>query len=267
MAENGRRQIHPSRREKEMNKVLPLLAMLAAVPASSGEFKDCLKMSSGAISGGQTLDDLRDCQELARGQFQEKKAKKGLEPTAAELDRLDEHQREEARRLMAASKEVIVGPGASSTEADFGSKKGARSALKDGEALPAGSTPGKLGGVTAENLSRTDPKSAKDIQDLQNRLHAAAGDGKDGVTPAMADDVRRTLESAQGSVSPDMKQLLEATSKDGGKLTPETMKLLQKAGKSAKDGGMNLNIDPSTEKELLEHDFDQDKSAQPPGNL
>jgi hypothetical protein len=69
-----------------------------------------------------------------------------------------------------------------------------------------------------------------------------------------------------------MKDLLDAVVKDGGKLTPETMKKLQGAGRAAKGQGLDLNIDPKTEKDLLDHDFDSDKNAPPPppsdpGNL
>jgi hypothetical protein len=48
------------------------------------------------------------------------------------------------------------------------------------------------------------------------------------------------------------------------------MKLLQGAGKSAKGSGLDLNIDPAMEKDLLQHDFDADKPAfdsqQPPAS-
>ena len=64
-----------------------------------------------------------------------------------------------------------------------------------------------------------------------------------------------------------MQALLDAVTKDGGKLTPATMKLLQNAGREAKSEGLNLNIDKATEKELLEHDIDSDKPAAPPGDM
>ena len=115
-----------------------------------------------------------------------------------------------------------------------------------------------------------DAKSGASIAGLQKRLHAAAGDGKNGITPAMADDIRATLTQAQGSISPDMTVLLDAVQKDGGKLTPDTMKLLQGAGRGAKAEGLDLNIAPSTEKDIINHDFEADKpafnAAQPPAS-
>ena len=68
-----------------------------------------------------------------------------------------------------------------------------------------------------------------------------------------------------------MKDLLDSVQRDGGRLTPETMKKLQGAGKSAKSEGLQLNIDSGVEKLLLERDFDADKPAfdaqQPPGTM
>ena len=119
--------------------------------------------------------------------------------------------------------------------------------------------PGKLGGVSARNLARVDARSATAIQGLQERMHAAAGDGAGGITPAMADDVRATLLQAQGGISPEMSALLDATRRDGGKLTPETMTLLQGAGKEAKAAGLDLGIAPGVESDLLGHDFSKDK--------
>lgn len=245
-----------------MNAPLALLALLSATPSHAHRLPSCLKASTMT----QSLADLRDCQEESLEKFRVTKDAKGALPTQEDFDALDEKHRAEARRLMANSKEVIKGPSTEPSSApDLGSQKGAAPALKPGESLPAGAHPGQLGGVTPDDLSRADKKSAADIRALQDRLHAAAGDGGNGITPAMVDDIKQTLGGAQGSLSPDMQALLDAVSKDGGKLTPETMKLLQNAAKSAKGQGLNPNIDPNTEKGLLEHDFDSDKSA--PGGM
>jgi hypothetical protein len=106
--------------------------------------------------------------------------------------------------------------------------------------------------------------STKSDRGLGERLHAAAGDGKDGITPAMGRDIIDSLMKKQGFVSPDMKDLIDSTVRDGGKLTPETMKKLQGAGRAAKGAGLDLNINPGTEKDLLEHDFDKDKDESKP---
>lgn len=222
-----------------------LIALLAATSAFAHRLPDCLRTPSERASGTQSLADLRTCQDRVREDFRTKRDKKGALPTSADLDRLDEHQRAEARRLLAGSKEI----------------------LGDDEAGPVKSRPGKLGGVTGRDLSRTDAKAAKILSDLQARIHAAAGDGQDGITPAMAEDIKQTLASVQGLLSPQMQALLGAVAKDGGTLTLETMKLLQNAAKDAKSEGLDLNIDAKTEKDLLEHDFDSDKSAAPPGTM
>jgi len=253
-----------------MPVLLTLLTLLTATPAAAHRLPDCLKLSAGAVDRSQTLAELKECQEASWEKFRAKKDEKGALPTPADLDRLDDHQRAEARRLLAESREVLDGNarhGVLQDEPDFGSKKGAVSALKPGEAPPAGAHPGELGGVTEQDLSRVDEESAADIRALQARLHAAAGDGRHGIAPAMAEDIRKTLAESQDSLSPEMQALLDAVTKDGGKLTPATMKLLQNAGREAKSEGLNLNIDKATEKELLEHDIDSDKPAAPPGDM
>ena len=93
-----------------------------------------------------------------------------------------------------------------------------------------------------------------------------------GYATTLEDLFLSPLGGGQGFISPDMKDLLDSVVRDGGKLTPETMKKLQGAGKAAKGAGLDLNIDKGTEKDLLEHDFDKDKDVPPappadPGNL
>jgi hypothetical protein len=211
--------------------LLPILLALLTVPASAAVHPaSCLHVSSGTAPSN--LDELRACQDRTRAAAIAAAAGKGAPLTGAQLDEIDDDQRAEARKFLAK-------PKASS----------------------------KLGGVTAADLGRVDSKSADSISGLQGRLQAAAGDGKDGITPAMADDIRATLMQAQGGISPEMKDLLDSVQRDGAKLTPETMKKLQSAGKAAKADGLDLNIDPNVEKQLLESDFDKDKAgaALPPG--
>ena len=218
-----------------------LLAVLAVVPASAAiRPASCLRRSSN-------FDEFRVCQNHARSDAVVAAERKGEPLTAAQLDQLDDLQRAEARKFLARPQIVVVGPKAAPDSA---------------------ASKGKLGGATSADLGRLDAKSAAGIEGLQDRLHAAAGDGKDGVTPAMADDIRAALTSEQGGLSPDMKELLDGVQRDGGKLTPETMKKLQDAGKAAKGDGLDLNIDPNVEKQLLESDFEKDKTSAgspPPG--
>ena len=215
---------------EEMNFPALLAVLLAAPASASVRIASCLHPASGTAP--TNLDELRACQDRARADAVAKAASKGTPLTDAQLDRIDDRQRAEARKFFAKPEE-------------------------------------KLGGAKASDLKRVDPKSAAAIVGLQGRLQAAAGDGKAGVTPAMADDVRATLIQAQGSISPDMKDLLDGVQRDGGKLTPETMKKLQGAGRAAKDDGLDLNIDPNVEKSLLESDFDKDKTGagSPPAGM
>jgi hypothetical protein len=209
-----------------------LSIMFAVVPASAaGQPSSCLHNSN--------FNGFRACQNRARADAVAAAARKGEPLTPAQLDELDDEQRAEARKFFARPETVVVGPK---------------------EAPDSANSTKRLGGVTASDLGRVDAKSAAGIEGLQGRLQSAAGDGKDGITPAMADDIRAALTSEQGGVSPDMASLLDAVQRDGGKLTPETMTKLQGAAKAAKDDGLDLNIDPNIEKQLLEDDFSKDKT-------
>jgi hypothetical protein len=234
---------------------LTVLLTCAPARAASAPVAACLPAADSA-DGPQTLADLRACQDKARAAAVRKARRKGRTLTANEVESIDESQRAETRSFLAqndAAAEGAPGPAAAAPGA------------KSSAALPAGATPGKLGGATPDDLAHVDAGSAAAIAGLQARLQAAAGDGSGGVTPAMAGDIVSVLTQAQGGVSPDMKALLDAVAKDGGKLTPDTMKLLQGAGRSAKSEGLDLNIDPGTEKELLTHDFEGDKKYFPAG--
>jgi hypothetical protein len=232
--------------------VATFIAVLAAAPVFAASLKptSCLHAAKDAPAP-KTFEDFRDCQAGARSDLIDAAESKGKPLTPAQLDKIDDLQRAEARKFLAQPKLVTTGPESAASTSGDASK-------------------GKLGGATAGDLKRVDPKSGASISALQERLHAAAGDGKDGITPAMADDIRTTLTQTQGSLSPDMKALLDAVQKDGGKLTPDTMKLIQGAGKAAKGEGLDLNIDPTTEKEIINHDFEADKPAfnasQPPSS-
>lgn len=237
-----------------------LLPLLFAAPAAAASLRpaSCLRGTKQAPAP-KTFEDFRECQAGSRADLVEAAESKGKPLTADQLDKVDELQRAEARKFMAQPQIVSTGPGAASDKA------AGSTAATGGDA-----SQGKLGGATAGDIKRVDSKTGSSLQALQERLHAAAGDGKDGITPAMADDIRTTLTQAQGSLSPDMKALLDAVQKDGGKLTPDTMKLIQGAAKSAKGSGLDLNIDPNAEKDILNHDFEADKPAfnsqQPPAS-
>ncbi len=226
----------------------PVLLLVAlAAPASAANLPDCVHVSTTAahLRYKPDLDSVRECQDRVKQQLIDAAAAKGKPLNYQKIEKIEDDQREEVRDYLANSGAVIDG-----------TTKSARS----------------LGGVTEADRAKVSAEDGAAIGGLEKRLHAAAGDGKDGVTPAMGRDIVDTLTKQQGFVSPDMKDLLDSVVRDGGKLTPETMKKLQGAGRAAKGAGMDLNIDKNTEKDLLEHDFDKDKDAPPvppanPGNL
>jgi hypothetical protein len=223
-----------------------LLAALAS-PAAAVPPASCLHVSSGTAPS--TFDEFRRCQDKMHAAVVDAAASKGAPLTEAQLDKLDDAQRAEARKFLAQPGFSTSGP----SEAGTGSP---------GKT----SSKGKLGGATAADLGRLDAKSGAAVKGLGDRLQAAAGDGKAGITPSMADDARATLIQAQGSISPDMQDLLNGVQKDGGTLTSGTMKKLQGAGKAAKGEGLDLNIDPAVEKQLLNSDFNKEKPADDPSD-
>lgn len=226
--------------------VVPLLLTVAlAVVASAEQLPDCIHVSSTSVRYKADLDAVRDCQDKARQKMVDDAQSKGKPLSYDRLEQIDDQQRAQMREFFARSGTIITG----TTKSNRG-----------------------LGGVTQKDLRRVSADERAEIDDLEKRLHSAAGDGKDGITPSMGRDIIDSLTKKQGSVSADMKDMIDAVVRDGGKLSPETMKKLQGAGRAAKGDGLDLNIDQGTEKELLERDFDKNteqksEAHSDPGNL
>lgn len=233
-----------------------LLLLLWALPAAAGPY-DCL-VDPATRRPREDFESLRECQRKAREAFARRKDKKGRRPSAAALERFDDRQRAEAKRFFESPNADAVGGGTTLVDSD-----GPAPAGPAGGGAKAPSD--KLGGLSASDRARAG-EGAGALLGLEGRLKAAAGDGSQGITPAMARDIIATLKSQQGGVSGDMQGLLDSVVRDGGKLKPDTMKKLQDAARAAKGAGLQLNIDPKIEKGLLESDFSSDKVPDAPAS-
>lgn len=212
-----------------------VLALLLAAPAAA--FPDCARAGKPP-KDRPFLQDVLDCQERERAKLRETRRRAGREPSAAELDALDSHQREEVRAYIARNQSAEAVAEAPPEPAEPTRPRGAAKG-------------GKLGGLADKDLERATPEQAKGLEDLQRRLHEQAGDGSRGISPAMAKDIEETLLRRQGHVSPEMAELLKAVSKDGGTLSHDTMRRLSDAAKAAKAEGIDLGVDKKTEEGLL----------------
>jgi hypothetical protein len=212
-----------------------LLAALFAI-ASPAAAKPCLGARADGWDDPITLDALRACQQKERQAFIDKAtARTGHAPDERRLDAFDDKQRAEATKYL--SRHTI-----------------------DGGSEPPEEAPAKRPARPAEAGA-----GAGDIDALKASMVEKSDGGKKGVTPEMASDMKRFLLEKQGSVSPDMQALLDATAKDGPNLTTETMKKLRAAGKEAKGQGLELGIDPKVERALLEDDLEPAPGAPKPG--
>ena len=88
--------------------LIPLLLAVLAAPASAAvRPASCLHVSSGTAPSN--LDELRDCQEKTRAAVVAAADKKGKPLTEAQLDKLDDYQRDEARRFLSQPQIVATG--------------------------------------------------------------------------------------------------------------------------------------------------------------
>jgi hypothetical protein len=212
---------------------LAALLLVLAGPASA----KCVGKGASDIAD---FEALRACHDKERQALIDAVfAKKGMQPTAAQLDALDDRQREEARRF-------LEGNTLGASDMDLASE----TPLPPQAPKPKRQAP-KAAGDRPEIAGMTDA----DYELLRGSLGQKSDGGKKGVTPEMADEIRKTLMQKQGGVSPDMERLLKATSRDGAHLSQETMQLLRDAGKQAKGQGLDLGIGADAERQLLEDDL------------
>lgn len=234
-----------------------LLCLLLASPAAA--FTDCL-IDPATKKPREDFEALRACQAAAKDRFAARKDKKGKLPSAAALESFEDHQRAEAKRFFENPNANAAGGGSTLVDAPDAPAEGEGAAP-----VPKPRLKGKLGGLSEADRAKVGAGAA-DIMGLEGRLKAAAGDGSQGITPAMARDIVATLTRSQGGVSGDMQGLLDSVARDGGKLKPETMMKLQQSLKAAKAEGIDANIDPKIEQALLNGDFSQDKVPDVPSS-
>jgi hypothetical protein len=218
------------------------------------------KCAGTGVKTPADYEALRACQDKERQALIDSVFNKsGTLPTTAQLDALDERQRQEASAFLknktvgASDMDLATQTELSKTKPSDKSKTAAKkdsddSVTYEGELKPAA-------GMTPEDLAS-----------LKASLGEKSDHGKKGVTKEMAGDIRKMLQEKQGGVSPDMERLLNLTSRDGANLTTETMQELRKAGKEAKGQGLDLGISPDAERQLLIDDLTPAPGQAGPGN-
>jgi hypothetical protein len=175
-----------------------------------------------------SFDEVRDCQDQVRERLVGEANDRGRPMTAAQLDRLDEHHRAEARAFL--SREELE---------PLGEAPAPREEI-DPDSEP---DPGAKPDITAGDAAA--------VLKLRKKLKERAAAGEKGLTPGAAGDIRAALESQQGGASEEMRGLLDSVEKDkAGKPSPETVKKLMEAAKSSRGRGMDLNLDAETQSGL-----------------
>ncbi len=190
-----------------------LLLAAAWLAGAAHAFPRCYDSKAPAELAPKSIGALRECQEKKRSAFvKDLKRKTKQDPPPAALEKLDAFQQKEAAAYAAAH--VAEGEP---------EKKPAEEAAKEG-----------------------------DLDALKKALWQDSDDGKRGVTPAMAQKILQDLEAKQGSVSPDMKDLLEHLSADGPRLSHASVRRLKTAAQEAKKNGLELGVSEEIEKFLME---------------
>lgn len=96
-------------------------------------------------------------------------------------------------------------------------------------------------------------KAKAEAAGLEKSLWDKSEGGKKGVTPEMAKQALEYIKGKQkGEVSPEMLDLLSSLTKDGEKLSDESMGKLRDAALKAKKSGMNLGLEPEMEEAILQ---------------
>ncbi len=208
-----------------MRIIWAALALGLACPASAKTALTCVSKSGGKYKEPATLSALVKCQEgkltAASAAYRDQNKQ---DPPASMVDGWQDSQRAEVRAYL--------------------NRHPDRASLDDGKESQAAA-------AAPEPESKTGDKG---VDDLGKKLQAESNGGKDGVTPEMSRQINAYLQQRQGSVSPDMQQLLNQVSKDGPNLSADTVGKLQDAARQAHSQGLDLNTDQQTQDFLLKSD-------------
>jgi hypothetical protein len=218
-----------------------LVGLLLAAPAAASSVT-CITKSGKTYHEPDTLSALVACQRKKLDQkTQNYAAKNHFQPSDTIVDSWQDAQRAEVRGYLKRH------PDRASLDFDknASAKDDAVAAQSDGQ-------------------KSLDPKQAKSVEDLKESLQKMSDGGKQGVTPDMAQKINDYLQQNQGSVSPDMQNLLNSVQKDGGNLSADTINQLKDASQAAQQNGLNLNVDQKTQ-DFLNSPKDP-PSSQPPNS-
>jgi len=199
-------------------------ALALASPASAKTSLTCIKKSGGHYKEPATLSALVACQQdrVAKATA-DYKTQNGQSPPDSVVDGWQDGQRAEAR--------------------DYVNRHPDRASM-DNPSSPGGK----------DQAGAKEPASDPGVDALSKKVQAESNGGKDGVTPEMSQQMHDYLMQRQGSVSPDMQQLLNDVQKDGPNLSADTVSKLQEAARQAHGQGLDLNTDQQTQDFLLKSD-------------
>jgi hypothetical protein len=225
-----------------MRRLAPLAALLCVAPCWADGLAPCVQKSASGVIEPATLAALRDCQDTNLAAYE--KAHPNLSDD--EADRLDDIQRAEVREYL--------------------SRHPSRAALSE---PPAAGNDLKLPAPSGRSTPPAAPGTQIDGLDaLTATLAQEGGNGSQGITPQMAQQIADYLNKQQGGMSADMSALLSSLQKDGPNLSDESALRLKQAARAAKAQGINLNLpDPKVEQWLLDPSTDPKIELQgPPSN-
>jgi hypothetical protein len=203
------------------------LALLLQAPASAATPSACVvKTSSSTYQEPASLRALLDCQKKKMAHLAANYQKQHRqEPSDETVSQWEERQRAEVRAFLQRHPNLAT--------------------LDEGNASDDQAEKPQPQGKSG----KTD---AVDMETLKQDLWEKSDQGRNGITPDMAQEIIGAITGQQGFVSPDMTALLDAVQKDGAKLTDDTVNQLKAAAQKATASGLDLGVQPDIQKFLLQ---------------